>query len=366
LRPAKIHFITGLRRDFGGKPFILAHALAILSARLAHPEHEILVHFEHEPAGPFWAFAKAHVTCVHVSAPTEVFGRPIANYAHAADLLRLRILVEQGGIYFDLDTMVIRRVDDLPVDRVVMGLEVHRDGAPIGLCNAFIAAPPGSAFLRAWLDSYSDFDAGDWNKHSVRRPFELVQQFPALVHVAPQSAFFSPGWDKESLKDLFERCVDVSGAYSMHLWESLSWSYLSSLTVARIACEDTTFNLCARSVLAAFPALADCAPPAGREWHVRIVLDRSSLPVGATDRAPFWYVGFHDADGAEIARCDADHRELRRVLTADGDSVVLERTFVASRRPARWTVWPTDRARRWLGPLSGPVDPTEPADRAAA
>jgi len=252
MREKKIHFVTGLRRDFGGKPFILPHLLAILSARLVYPDHEVFVHYEHEPSGPCWQVAKHHVTRCSVTAPTEVFGRQIRHFAHAADVVRLQVLLEHGGIYFDSDTIVLRAIDDLPQDRVVMGVELGDDLTIMGLCNAFIAAPRQARFLREWLESYRYFNGTEWNRHSVKVPFALAQRQPELIHIEPWRSFFYPSNTPEALKDIFARSVDVSTSYSIHLWETLSWSYVNAITLESIAREDTTYNRRAREVLAAF------------------------------------------------------------------------------------------------------------------
>jgi hypothetical protein len=91
-------------------------------------------------------------------------------------------------------------------------------------------------------------------------------------------------------------------------------------------------------------------------WKIRIVLDRAALPPAALDQPPFWYVGFHDANDAEIVREDAGRQELRLSLARGDGSIVIDREVRSARRPARWTVWPTDRSGRWLDKLSGPVD----------
>lgn len=362
MRPRIIHFVTGLCPDFGGKPFILPHALALLSARLHYPDHEIVVWAMYEPTGPFWEVAKPHVTLSHVVAPTEIFGRPITHFAHAADVLRLQILLEHGGLYFDTDTLVLRPISDLPRKKAVMGIETKRDGTVLGLCNAFIAAPRQAAFLKAWFERYRDFDANDWSGHSVRLPLSLSQSLPELIHIAPPSAFFTPGWEAESLRELFEQLVDTRPAYSMHLWESKSWDYLARLTIGSIMSNNTSYSIGARPVIAAFPELQRLEPEPPPLWRLRIILSRSEVPDSALHRSPFWYVGFHDAEGVEIARMDADHRELRRIVAEGQPEIVIDRAFRDARKPAGWTVWPTDKERRWLRRISGTIDDSQRAD----
>ena len=43
-----------------------------------------------------------------VEVPLHIHGRPLRHHAHQADVLRLQILLEQGGIYLDMDTIVVR------------------------------------------------------------------------------------------------------------------------------------------------------------------------------------------------------------------------------------------------------------------
>lgn len=103
------------------------------------------------------------------------------------------------------------------------------------------------------------------------------------------------------------------------------------------------------------------SPPAGigvaasRQWRIRIPIDRNALPATALDRPAFWYVGFHDAAGVEVARADADGAEIQRLCRSEG-ALMLERRFTSPRRPVRWTVQPADRRRRWLERVGGAVE----------
>lgn len=93
-----------------------------------------------------------------------------------------------------------------------------------------------------------------------------------------------------------------------------------------------------------------------RRWRLRIPLARAALGPAAFDRSPFWYVAFHDADGQEIARQDADRYEVRALAAAGGETAVIERQFAAACLPVRWTVQPVARNKIWLGAHSGAVD----------
>jgi hypothetical protein len=104
---------------------------------------------------------------------------------------------------------------------------------------------------------------------------------------------------------------------------------------------------------ALFAGKAQPPPPVVAEWPVRIVIDRTSLPAAAFHRPAFWYIGFHDAAGTEIARADAELVELHAQLAGGADPVIIDRRVRTQQPPARWTVWPVDRHRRWLQPVHG-------------
>lgn len=106
------------------------------------------------------------------------------------------------------------------------------------------------------------------------------------------------------------------------------------------------------------PRPPSCAPGHVRDWPVRLALDRAALPSGALEQPAFWYVAFHDVDGTEVARLDANRPELHSLLARPSGPIVLERQVRSARPPVRWTVRPTDRRRRWLAGLHGTVDST--------
>tara|TARA_R110001599_G_scaffold253766_1_gene454087 strand:+ start:16714 stop:17946 length:1233 start_codon:yes stop_codon:yes gene_type:complete len=104
------------------------------------------------------------------------------------------------------------------------------------------------------------------------------------------------------------------------------------------------------------------APPPGedvgpvRQWNVCVKVDRSKLPPAALDRPAFWYVGFFDAAGVEVARADSEREELQALNLASADLIRLERKFYSARVPVRWEIVPTDRNRNWLSGVSGGVE----------
>lgn len=151
-------------------------------------------------SNPWWHLLRDRVELVHhdLSALHAPHGLDIDNLhlAHQADILRLAILQEEGGIYLDTDVIPLKPFTDLlysPRD-VVMG---HEGGNRYGLCNAIILARPNSEFLQRWIASYATFQPSVWNYHSVRMPKLLQVQFPELICPLSPTVFFWPTWAAE-------------------------------------------------------------------------------------------------------------------------------------------------------------------------
>ncbi|MEJ2407887.1 MAG: GlcNAc-transferase family protein [Novosphingobium sp.] len=100
------------------------------------------------------------------------------------------------------------------------------------------------------------------------------------------------------------------------------------------------------------------APPQGpvRDWTVKLSFGRGAMPAEALIRPLFWYVGFHDSEGNEIARDDAGGAEVAAALASSDGRIRIERRFASNRAPASWTLWPTDRKGRWLERIDGSIE----------
>ena len=250
LIPRIFHFITGLDENFGGKPFSFIHYMAIRSALAVNEGFRAKVYYHYEPRGEYWDAIKNDVELVRVQLPHEVFGNPVGNFAHKADVLRLRILLEQGGVYLDLDTICQRPFAPLLDGRVVMGREerVLDDGSvvTVGLCNATIIAPPNAEFLRLWYEKYREFNTGDWNKFSVKVPMALAEERPELLRIEPAASFFWPSWDPAGIAAMFSLDREFPDAFSFHLWEAATWHLVKDLDRNAVMTVGTTYNRIAR------------------------------------------------------------------------------------------------------------------------
>ena len=201
-----VHFVFGLSDEEEKRQFRFCHYLSVRSASVHLQPARLLLHYHHLPTGTAWAQAAPLVELHKVELPRSRSATELKHAAHRADVLRLELLIAHGGIYLDLDVVVIQPFARLLQYEFVLAKEGDEShGGFHGLCNAVLIARPNASFARRWLASYSTFgsSSGDaWSEHSVQLPGKLAAAHPSEVLVLPYSAFFWPDWHDRELKQL--------------------------------------------------------------------------------------------------------------------------------------------------------------------
>lgn len=275
--PKIFHFVFGLKEQT--EPFHLAYYLCLKSCLEVNNPESVHFYCHYQPYGKYWDLIKPHLTIIEVEQETFVKhstayqhhqeGQFIQaaklDYAHQADFIRLKKLIEYGGVYADIDTLFVNPIpDELYQHPFVIGREesVTPSGSEhevASLCNALLMSEPNSLFARHWLrDSYQAFD-GAWSTHSCQLAAKLASAMPATVYIAPQRYFFKHMWTKQGISALFEELdTDFEQVYSMHMWNHLWWDesrrdfssfHAALLTEKNIKQVATTYNIVARKYL---------------------------------------------------------------------------------------------------------------------
>lgn len=270
--PNVFHFVFGLRPQT--EPFHLMHYLCLASCIGVNRPDAVLLHCQHEPWGEYWDRIRPELTVVAVKPdpfissfryPDPELGR--LRYAHLADIARLEIIAEHGGIYADMDTLFVAPLPPAFFERFfIMAPEPTRWSAAASeaggaLCNAWMMGEPGAPFVRQWLSRiYESFD-GSWSAHSTVLPFQLSREHPEWIHVEPSRSFFNFGYDRLGVRDIFKRRVrDLNGIFSIHLWSHCWWEasirhpaffHAQRLTPAYVRHANTTYAAAARRFLPA-------------------------------------------------------------------------------------------------------------------
>jgi mannosyltransferase OCH1-like enzyme len=256
--PKIIHFIFGFKEQ--KEEFELYRYIAIKSAYEVNRPTKIYFYYYYEPFGFWWDKIKPILTLEKIEPPTEIFGNPVLHYAHQADIIRIKKLIQYGGIYLDIDTICLKSFDDLLDYDFVMGLQNNSDNTKIyGLCNAVILSKPDSIFCNKWLESYQTFNSKGrdefWDEHSVLKPYELSKLYSKDIKILNTNAFFYPLW--YDIKDvLFNNNINIDiykniikENYTIHLWDTYTNSYLKNLDQEFIFNNNTLYNIISRKFL---------------------------------------------------------------------------------------------------------------------
>jgi hypothetical protein len=275
--PNRFHFVFGLKPQT--EPFHVAHYLCLESCIRVNRPDRVDFHYHYEPHGGWWDRIKPRLRLQTVELESFVRDHPSyftheegqfikgwnLDYAHQSDFLRLRILLERGGVYADMDTIFVNPLPpELFEERFVIGEEdpvlIPGEGTPReSLCNAFLMAAPGAEFGRLWLERMHMVFDGTWSRHSCAEAARLRSLAPDSVHVVPKQCFYKHPCTPEGIQTLLEGLDDdFEGVSSMHLWAHLWWSRLRNdfsafhagqLTEDYIRSVDTTYNVVARRFL---------------------------------------------------------------------------------------------------------------------
>ena len=247
--PNVVHFVYGMERRL---PIPLHAFLAVRSALLHVKPRAVYFWYTHEPHGLYWDLIKPMVIPIRVDPVTEVFGNEVKHYAHKADVVRLRALLENGGVYMDLDVIALKSFDSLLRSGADMVMGQEGDDGRVGLCNAVILAKRDSEFLKRWYEAYRTFDESQWNYHSVILPKKMAEESPHLIKVVSHRAFFWPLWDDPGITELYERnSYDFRDNLAVHLWSSKPKAkpLLSGMDLGSILREDAAYHTALRPLL---------------------------------------------------------------------------------------------------------------------
>jgi len=230
----------------GGREWKLHHYLSVKSASVRSGVQKIYIWLDEEPKGEWWELTRPLVELIKVEPPTEIFGKPIIHPAHKSDVIRLQVLIENGGIYADTDTIFVKSFEPLLKYQFILGQQGVNGRE--GLCPAIILSQKDSEFAKQWLSGFNEvFQGGPpgsdtWCIHSVDFPMQLAMAIPQHISLAGHELFFWPLYHEPHLEMMFEEVKEFPNAFSHHLWETLSKKYLDTLTIEDIKSNDTTFT----------------------------------------------------------------------------------------------------------------------------
>lgn len=130
--------------------------------------------------------AKLVVYPVH---PPNMNDTYVTDKVHRSDFLRMNVLRDMGGIYIDGDVLILKPMDELRrFHFVTTGDNVVNPNKKAAnarrLNTGIILCEPHAKFLKVWESNYQyDPAKYSWEHHASVIPYELMLEYPDLIHV---------------------------------------------------------------------------------------------------------------------------------------------------------------------------------------
>jgi len=152
---------------FGETPFFNFQYKCVKSMIEHMPNYQIIIYNNKQPVNnKYWdaLMKERNITIKNIVVPEFYDGFELKHFQYKADVVRLELLYEYGGVYLDLDMFIVKNFEK--VINSGKDLYLSKEGKKEGLINAFIACKPKNEFLKIWLDNFkSGLRMNNWAYH---------------------------------------------------------------------------------------------------------------------------------------------------------------------------------------------------------
>jgi len=197
------------------------------------PNYKIIMHNDIEPLdNEYWKKIKecSQIEIVTKTRPREFDEFDLNHVQYQADVARLEILYEYGGIYLDLDMLIIKNFEeifksghDFYICKEGKDTEIQESG----LINSFLAAKPKNEFLKIWLDNFkTGLRMENWAYHIRETNRTLIGENPHYkikygICLLENTYFFPFPWhDRDAFENKREIKLDDK-TYGIHLFDTI-------------------------------------------------------------------------------------------------------------------------------------------------
>jgi predicted O-methyltransferase YrrM len=216
---------------FGETEFYNFHHRCVHSMLQYMPNYEVRIYNSKEPVNnKYWDDIKNQpkVKIIKIDVPQHFDGFELKHFQYKADVVRLEVLYEHGGVYLDLDMIIIRPFDEVFNSGHSFYISKERAGHDC-LINAFLASKPKNEFIKLWLNAFkSGLRLGIWAHHIRDSNKKLLDEHPHYEHkyrikILEGNVFMPLHWQDT---EAFLRSENTpyefpAESYGTHLWETI-------------------------------------------------------------------------------------------------------------------------------------------------
>ena len=219
---------------FGETEFYNFHHRCVHAMVQYMPDYDIRIYNAKEPVGnKYWDDIKsqARVSIHKIDPPVYYDGFELKHFQYKADVVRLELLYEHGGVYLDLDMLIARPFHDVFASghSFYISEECKNGGGNGALINAFLAAKPKNEFIKVWLNSFkSGLRLGIWAHHIRDSNRQLIDNNPHYIHkyrmkILDGTLFMALHW-QDTVAFIHSETAPYNfppESYGTHLWETI-------------------------------------------------------------------------------------------------------------------------------------------------
>jgi hypothetical protein len=226
-----IHFIYGLDIN-ETHSFEIYKYLSIVSAINIHNPKQVIFHYKNEPFGIYWdklkEFNPNNFILKKIIEP-KYPNKNIKHFSHKTDYLKLLILKEYGGLYLDIDTISINKLDITTCDLISI-----KHGNNFGILSCFLYINNNNdiciKILNEWINTYTNFKNNYWTYNSTILPLLIINRYINNKFIKIISNENYPLW--------YENIKTIKDPIFIHLWESWNIKTLREIIDPNIKISD--------------------------------------------------------------------------------------------------------------------------------
>lgn len=200
------------------------------------PDYKIWIHNDIEPESEEWKLLTQNDNIVvkKITRINEFDNMPITCVQYESDIIRMNLLYEHGGIYFDTDIYLVKNVDGLLDGHSLYIARETEDN----IINCTIISEPNNEFIKIWLQNFATgFRMGNWGWHIRDLPKILLDQHPYYISkynikVLNYENFCPIHWTQPHL--LNDPNFEITEKmYGIHLFETILGNSLDNSVIVK-------------------------------------------------------------------------------------------------------------------------------------
>lgn len=190
------------------------------------PDYKIVIYNDIEPVdNKYWNDLKKNMTIEYIKPPEEFDEYPLKFIQYKADVIRLEKLYEHGGVYLDLDMLIVKNFESI----INSGKDFYISEEGFkgnGLINSFIASKPKNGFIKKWLEEFKiglrmdnwAYHIRDSNKMLLDKKKHYLIKYN--MEILESKHFFPFKWmENDKFVNIEENLND--DVYGVHLFETI-------------------------------------------------------------------------------------------------------------------------------------------------